>query len=75
MLGQIEMIFIEDIDQPMLKRGKGIRIGPTPPAFISPNILKILQEKFDLKLITPPQISPPKNSYKSQQPALSFPPD
>jgi hydroxylamine reductase len=34
---------------------KGIRIGPTPPAFISPNILKILQEKFDLKLITTPE--------------------
>ena len=31
---------------------KGIRIGPTPPAFISANVLKILQEKYDLKLIT-----------------------
>ena len=31
---------------------KGIRIGPTPPAFISPNVLKVLQDKFDLKLIT-----------------------
>ncbi len=29
---------------------KGIRIGPNPPAFISPNIFAILQEKFDLKL-------------------------
>lgn len=34
---------------------KGIRIGPTPPAFISPNVFKILQEKFDLKLISTPQ--------------------
>ena len=32
---------------------KGIRIGPEPPAFISPNVLAILQEKFDLKLIEP----------------------
>lgn len=31
---------------------KGIRVGPTPPAFISPNVFKVLQEKFDLKLIT-----------------------
>ncbi|MCK9603053.1 MAG: hydroxylamine reductase [Candidatus Omnitrophica bacterium] len=33
---------------------KGIRIGPTPPAFITPNIFKVLQEKYDLKLITSP---------------------
>lgn len=31
---------------------KGIRIGPTAPAFISPGVLKIIQNKFDLKLIT-----------------------
>lgn len=30
---------------------KGIRIGPNPPAFVSPGIFKVLQEKFDLKLI------------------------
>lgn len=30
---------------------KGIRIGPTPPAFISKNILDILVQKFDLKLV------------------------
>lgn len=29
---------------------KGIRLGPVPPAFITPNVFKILQEKFDLKL-------------------------
>ncbi|MGI9951631.1 hydroxylamine reductase [Moorellaceae bacterium AZ2] len=34
---------------------KDIRIGPSAPAFISPNILKILQEKFGLKLITTPE--------------------
>lgn len=30
---------------------KGIRLGPAPPAFVSPNVFRILQEKFDLKLI------------------------
>lgn len=30
---------------------KGIRLGPVPPAFVSPNVFKVLQEKFDLKLI------------------------
>jgi len=34
---------------------KGIRVGPTPPAFITPNVFKLLQEKFDLKLITRPE--------------------
>ncbi len=33
---------------------KGIRIGPTPPAFITPNVLKVLQDNFDLKLISTP---------------------
>jgi len=33
---------------------KGIRIGPTPPAFISPGVFKVLQDNFDLKLITTP---------------------
>jgi hydroxylamine reductase len=33
---------------------KGIYIGPTPPAFISPNVFKVLQERFDLKLISTP---------------------
>lgn len=28
---------------------KGIRLGPTLPAFISPNVLKVLVEKFDIK--------------------------
>lgn len=30
---------------------KGIRVGPVAPAFITPNVFNILQEKFDLKLI------------------------
>ena len=30
---------------------KGIRIGPAAPAFITPNVLKILQDRSDLKLI------------------------
>ncbi len=34
---------------------KGIRVGPTPPAFISPNVFKVLQDNFDLKLITTPE--------------------
>jgi hydroxylamine reductase len=33
---------------------KGIRLGPTPPAFITPNVFKVLQQTFDLKLITTP---------------------
>ncbi len=34
---------------------KNIRVGPTPPAFITPNVLKVLQDNFDLKLISTPQ--------------------
>ncbi|MCU0703904.1 MAG: hydroxylamine reductase, partial [Fimbriiglobus sp.] len=30
---------------------KGINLGPNPPAFITPNIFKVLQDKFDLRLI------------------------
>lgn len=30
---------------------KGIRPGPTLPAFVSPNVLKVLVEKFDIKPI------------------------
>ena len=29
---------------------KGITIGPKPPGFVTPNVFKILQEKFDLRL-------------------------
>lgn len=34
---------------------KNIRIGPSAPAFISPNVLKVLQDNFGLKLITTPE--------------------
>ncbi len=30
---------------------KGIRLGPTLPAFVSPNVLKVLVENFDIKQI------------------------
>ena len=30
---------------------KGIRLGPTLPAFATPNILKVLVENFDIKPI------------------------
>ena len=33
---------------------KGIRIGPSLPAFLSPNILSFLVANFDLKSITTP---------------------
>ena len=29
---------------------KGITIGPNPPAFVTPNVFAILQDKFDLRL-------------------------
>ncbi|MBN2190482.1 MAG: hydroxylamine reductase [Candidatus Aureabacteria bacterium] len=34
---------------------KGIRIGPSLPAFITPNVLNILQENFDIKPIKTPE--------------------
>jgi len=34
---------------------KGIRLGPTPPDFISPGVFKLLQDNFDLKLIGDPE--------------------
>jgi len=34
---------------------KGMYIGPTAPAFLSRNVLNLLQEKFDLKLISEPE--------------------
>ena len=33
---------------------KGIRLGPTLPAFLSPNVARILVENFDIKLISTP---------------------
>jgi len=29
---------------------KGIVLGPAPPAFVTPNVFKILQERYDLRL-------------------------
>jgi hydroxylamine reductase len=34
---------------------KGIRVGPKPPAFISPGVFQVLQDNFDLKLISDPK--------------------
>jgi hydroxylamine reductase len=33
---------------------KGIRLGPSLPAFITPNVLKVLVDNFDIKPITTP---------------------
>ena len=29
---------------------KGITIGPKPPAFVTPNVFAVMQEKWDLRL-------------------------
>jgi len=34
---------------------KNIRLGPTLPAFISPNVLNFLTEKFNIALISTPE--------------------
>jgi hydroxylamine reductase len=34
---------------------KDIRLGPSLPAFITPNILKVLVEKFNVMPITTPE--------------------
>lgn len=34
---------------------KGIRLGPSLPAFVSPNVLKLLVESFDIAPITTPE--------------------
>jgi hydroxylamine reductase len=34
---------------------KGIRLGPTLPAFVSPNVLSVLVDKFDMKPIETPE--------------------
>lgn len=34
---------------------KGIRLGPTLPGFLSPNVAKVLVEKFDIKLVGTPE--------------------
>lgn len=40
---------------------KGIRVGPLPPAFVTPNVFKILQQEFDLKII---ESEPPRILYE-----------
>ena len=40
---------------------KGIRIGPSAPAFVSPKVFEVLQEKFDLKLI---ESEPPRELFE-----------
>ena len=38
---------------PLLYLGvKGIRLGPTLPAFVSPGVLKVLVERFNIKPIS-----------------------
>jgi hydroxylamine reductase len=34
---------------------KNMRLGPTLPAFVGPNVLKVLVEKFNLMPITTPE--------------------
>ena len=34
---------------------KNIRLGPSLPAFVTPAVLKVLIDKFNLKLITTPE--------------------
>ena len=34
---------------------RGIRLGPTLPAFLSPGVTAALQQKYDLKPITTPE--------------------
>ncbi|MBF0386567.1 MAG: hydroxylamine reductase [Candidatus Omnitrophica bacterium] len=38
---------------------KNIRLGPTLPAFLSPNVAKVLVEKFNIKPITTPEVDVP----------------
>jgi len=33
---------------------KNIRIGPTPPAFVTPNVFKVLQDNYNLMLVGDP---------------------
>ena len=34
---------------------QNIRLGPTLPAFLSPGVVKVLQEKYGLKAVTTPE--------------------
>jgi len=43
---------------------QGIRLGPAAPGFLTPNVLNLLQERFDLQLITPPSPPPPSELHE-----------
>ncbi|MBD3262568.1 MAG: hypothetical protein GF334_13025, partial [Candidatus Altiarchaeales archaeon] len=50
---------------------KDIRLGPTLPSFLTPNVMQLLADKFDIKPITTPEQDlkkilgePPKNQKK-----------
>ena len=34
---------------------RNIRLGPTLPAFLSPGVVHVLQEKYDLMAVTTPE--------------------
>ena len=40
---------------------KGIRLGTVQPAFVTPNVFKVLQEKFELKLT---EAEPPRQLFQ-----------
>jgi hydroxylamine reductase len=41
----------------MLSLGiKNIYLGPTLPAFLSPNVMKVLVDKFDIKPVTTAEV-------------------
>ncbi len=42
---------------------KGIRIGPAAPGFVTPNVFKVLQDTFDLKLT---EAEPPRELFRLQ---------
>jgi hydroxylamine reductase len=42
---------VSDLFDLLLWQLKGIRLGPSLPAFISPNVLDVLVQTFDLKPI------------------------
>ena len=42
-------------DDPSPPGHQDIRLGPTLPAFLSPNVLKVLVDRYDIKPITTPE--------------------
>ena len=37
---------------------QNIRLGPTLPAFLSPGVVRVLQEKYGLMAVTTPEAGP-----------------